>query len=153
MANNFKLPGFLFWQRWLYYTSILFAIAGIAFAFVGNNILFQPYNKMLAEVFWQSSAFPPHADSFRAFIYAPLGGTIACCYILLAFIARHPFKDKQPWARNAIITAFGFWVIIDSAACIYFGVYPQIYLINVFSITVKALPIIFTWKAFEPKAI
>jgi len=33
--------------------------------------------------------------------------------------------------------------------CIHFGVYPQIYFINVFSITVKALPIIFTWKSFE----
>ena len=151
MAINFRSDTFLFWQRWLFFTSILFALAGIVFAFFGNNILFQPYNKMLAQVFWHSSEFPPQADLFRAFIYAPLGGTIACCYILLAFIAQYPFKEKQPWARNAIITAFSFWVIIDSSLCIYYGVYPQIYLINAFSIMVKALPIIFTWKSFEHK--
>ena len=104
---------------------------------------------MLAEIFWQSPQFPFEADRFRAFIYGPLGGTITCCYILLAFIARYPFKDKQRWSRNAIIVAFSIWVIIDSSVCVYFGVYPQIYIINAFSIIVKALPIIFTWKDFR----
>ena len=140
---------FIFWQKWLFYTSLFFAIAGIIFALFGKNFLFVPYNQMLANIFWHSSKFPPEADKFRAFIYAPLGGTIACCYILLAFIAHYPFKNRQPWARNAIIIAFSFWVLIDSGVCIYFGVYPQVYLINVFSITIKALPIVFTWKQFS----
>ena len=71
-----------------------------------------------------------------------------CCYILLAFIAKYPFKERRKWARNSIIIAFGVWVIIDSSMCVHFGVYPQIYIINAFSITVKALPIIFTWEDF-----
>lgn len=104
---------------------------------------------MLAEIFWQSPQFPSEIEPFRAFIYGPLGGTITCCYILLAFIAHYPFKEKQRWSRNAIIVAFFFWVIIDSFVCVFFGVYPQIYLINAFSITIKALPIIFTWKDFR----
>lgn len=104
---------------------------------------------MLAGVFWNSAQFPPEVEPFRAFIYGPLGGTIACCYILLAFIAKYPFKEKQKWARNAIIVSFGIWVIIDSSVCFYSGVYPQIYIINAFSITMKALPIIFTWKDFS----
>jgi hypothetical protein len=147
-----KIPNdsaFLFWQQWLFYTSIMFAFAGIAFAIFGNSFPFQAYNTMLAKLFWHRSHFPTEADEFRTFIYAPFGGTIACCYILLAFIARYPFKDKQAWARNAIIIAFGVWILIDSSVCFYFGVYPQIYLINAFSILVKALPIIFTWKHFS----
>lgn len=144
-----KESSFLFWQQWLFYTSLFFATAGIAFALLGNSFLFQPYNTMLAKLFWQSSKFPAEANHFRTFIYGPLGGTIACCYILLAFIARYPFKNKECWARNAIIIAFGFWVLIDSSVCIYFGVYSQVYFINVFSITVKALPIVFTWKHFS----
>ena len=144
-----KESSFLFWQKWLFYTSLVFAMAGIAFAFFGNNFLFQPYNKMLAKLFWNSSKFPTEVDKFRAFIYGPLGGTIACCYILLAFISQYPFKNKEPWARNAIIIAFTVWVLIDSCVCIYFGAYPQVYLINLFSITIKALPIIFTWKHFR----
>ena len=149
MENHHKFNHFLFWQRWLFYSSLLFAFYGIVFAFYGNNLLFIPYNKMLAQIFFHSSQFPSEADRFRAFIYGPLGGTITCCYILLAFIARFPFKEKQRWSRNAIIVAFCIWVLIDSSICVYFGVYPQIYLINAFSIAVKALPIIFTWRDFR----
>ncbi len=94
-----KESSFLFWQKWLFYTSLVFAMAGIAFALSGNNFLFQSYNQMLAKLFWHSSEFPTEADQFRTFIYGPLGGTIACCYILLAFIARYPFKNKERWAQ------------------------------------------------------
>lgn len=149
MENHFKHNHFLFWQRWLFYSSLLFACFGIVFGLYGDNLLFRPYNKMLAEIFWHSPQFPYEADHFRAFIYGALGGTITCCYILLAFIARYPFKEKQLWSRNAIIVAFTVWVIIDSSVCLYFEVYPQIYLVNAFSIIVKALPIIFTWKEFR----
>ncbi|MDP3555930.1 MAG: hypothetical protein Q8T03_01075 [Bacteroidota bacterium] len=149
MANHFKDNQFLFWQRWLFYSSLIFALAGIAFALFGNNLSFLPYEKMVANALWHSSEFPPEADVFRAFVYLPFGGTIACCYILLAFIAWYPFKEKKVWARNAIIIAFSFWVIIDSLGCLYFKVYQQIYIINAFSIMVKALPILFTWKDFK----
>ena len=140
---------FIFWQLWLFCTSVLFALFGVVFAFYGKNIMFLPYDKVLANVFWNSEHFPLDAEPFSLFIYGPLGGTITCCYILLAYIAWYPFKEKQKWARNAIIVAFGIWVIIDSSACLRFGVYPQIYIINAFSIIVKALPIIFTWKDFN----
>ena len=149
MELHSKHSSFLFWQRWLFYTSLLFACAGITFAFFGGSLLFEPYTKMLAKVLWHSSQFPAEVEPFRAFIYGPFGGTIACCYILLAFIAKYPFKEKLPWARNAIIIAFGFWAIIDSSVCLYFSAFPQIYIINAFSIFIKALPIIFTWKDFK----
>lgn len=143
---------FLFWQKWLFYSSLIFAFAGIAFALLGDNFLIHPYNVMLSKALWGGSTFMPETVQFRSFIYAPLGGTIACCYILVAFIARYPFKNKERWARNGIMIAFGVWVIIDSSVCIYFGVYAQVYLINAFSIAIKALPIIFTWKQFPLQA-
>jgi hypothetical protein len=151
MVSHFNNFTFLFWQRWLFYSSLLFALAGLFFAFFRENIFFLPYDKMLAQVFWNSDNFPEQVKSFRSFIYVPFEGTITCVYILLAFIAYYPFKQKQTWARNAIITAFTFWVVMDSSACIYFKVYPQFYFINFFSIIVKALPIIFTWNQFENK--
>ncbi|HEV7231075.1 MAG TPA: hypothetical protein VGO45_07100, partial [Bacteroidia bacterium] len=137
---------FLFWQKWLFCSSLLFALYGVVFAFCENNVLLLSYDKMLARILWHREQFPPEAEPFRMFIYGPLGGTIACCYILLAFIAWYPFREKRVWARNAIVFAFGVWVVIDSALCFCFGVYPQIILINGFSILVKALPLIFTWK-------
>jgi len=144
-----KTFSFLFWQQWLFYTSILFALFGIVFALYENNIFSVPYNQMLAKIFWNQPEIPSEVEPFRAFIWGPLGATIACCYILLAFIAYYPFKRKERWARNAIILAFSIWVILDSVACFNYGVYFQIYMINAFSIIVKALPLIFTWNDFK----
>jgi len=140
---------FIFWYRWLFYSSLLFALFGIVFAVYGDNPFFMSYNNALAHIFWMSNDIPVEIVPFKAFIWGPLGGTIACCYILLAFIAWIPFRRKERWARNAIIVAFGVWVILDSAVCLYYGVYFQIYIINAFSILVKALPIIFTWREFK----
>jgi len=143
------MKSFLFWQRWLFYSSLLFALFGIMFAVYGNNPFFMPYNQALAHIFFSGENIPASIEPFRAFIWGPLGGTIAACYILLAFIAWYPFKKKERWARNAIVVAFAIWVLIDSSLCLRYGVYFQIYLINAFSILVKALPIIFTWKEFK----
>ena len=143
------MKSFIFWQRWLFYSCLLFSIFGIVFALYGNNLFFIPYNKAVAHVFWHSENIPAEVAPFRAFIWGPLGGTIACCYILMAFIAWFPFQRKERWARNAIMVAFGVWVILDSVICLYYGVYFQIYIINAFSILQKALPIIFTWKEFK----
>lgn len=139
---------FIFWQQWLFYTSLLFALFGIAFALFGNNPLFRPYNQALAQIFWDSSHIPPQIEPFRAFIWGSLGGTIACCYILLAYIAWFPFRRKERWARNAILFSFGTWILLDSFISLYYGVYFQLYIINTFSFLVKALPLIFTWKEF-----
>jgi hypothetical protein len=143
------MKNFIFWQRWLFYSSLLFAFFGIVFAIYGNNSLFLPYNQALARLFWNQPNIPTDIEPFQRFIWGPLGATIACCYILLAFIARYPFRNKETWARNAIIAAFGTWIILDSAVCLYYGVYFQIYIINAFSLLQKLLPIIFTWKDFK----
>jgi hypothetical protein len=139
---------FTFWQRWLFYSSLLFAIFGIVFALYGNNQFFLPYTNALAHIFGFGDKMPSGIEPFRAFIWGPLGATIACCYILLSFIAWYPFQRKERWARNAIMVAFGVWLVLDSAVCVCYGVYFQIYVINGFSILVKTLPIIFTWKDF-----
>ncbi len=140
---------FLFWQKWLFYSSILFAVFGFVLAFFSNNILFEPYFKMLAGIFPNQPNFPEEAWNFRGFVLGPLGGTIAGCYILMAYIARFPFKNKERWARNAIAVATLFWFFTDSAVSLYYGVYFQALVINVFSLLIKLLPLSFTWKEFR----
>ena len=139
---------FVFWQRWLFISSILFALFGVVFAFFGDNPLFHPYTELLARSFFDSDEFPQKAEVFREFVYGPVGGCITCCYILLAYIAWYPFQRREKWAWWAIAFAFGAWVILDSQAAIRHGVYAQVYIINVFSILIKALPLAFTWRHF-----
>jgi hypothetical protein len=139
---------FKFWQQWLFISCILFALFGVAFSLLGNTLFFKSFNAAYATVFWNSKTFPGSVSAFVYFTYGSFGSTITCCYILLAFIVYHPFRRKEKWAYYAIITAFSVWVIIDSSICMVYKVYFQIYLINVFSIFVKALPLIFTRKYF-----
>ena len=148
-TNHHLGSRFIFWQRWLVLTSVFFALFGIALAVFGNNPLFKLYNNALAKIFWDTEKIPAETETFRAFIWVPLGGTITCCYILLTYIAIYPFKRKERWARNAILFAFGVWLILDSAASIYYGVNFQAYFINGSSLIIKALPLIFTWRDFE----
>jgi hypothetical protein len=73
-------------------------------------------------------------------------GTIACCYILLAFIAYYPFKEKKKMGAKCNHDSFWYLGDYHSSVCFYFGIYAQIYIL---SILVKALPILFTWKEFK----
>jgi hypothetical protein len=145
------MDSFIFWQRWLLYTSILFAVSWIFFALYWANPLLEPYNRAIALLFWHSPNMPQEVLPFLKFILGPLGGSIACVYILLAYLAAYPFKKKEIWSRNAIIFAFSIWLIMDSSLCLYYGAYFQVYFINTFSFLQKALPLIFTWKEFEKK--
>ena len=74
------MKSFIFWQRWLFYSSLLFALFGILFALYGNNPFFVSYNNALAHVFWGSKNIPIEVEPFRAFVWGPLGGTIAVSY-------------------------------------------------------------------------
>ncbi|RYU95718.1 hypothetical protein [Emticicia agri] len=140
---------FIFWQRWLFYSSLLIALMGILFASKTDLPFFKYYDHAIARIFWQTNVIPANVKDFRQFVAGPLGGSIACCYLLLAYMAWYPFQRKEKWARNAIIVAFTVWCIIDSYICFMFEVYFQIYVINALSVLQKALPIIFTWKAFK----
>lgn len=142
---------FAFWRGWLFYTSLLFALYGLVLAFFGNSILFRPYFNALNSIFWPGEGPTAQTEQFRLFVCGPLGGTIACTYILLAYLAWFPFSRKEKWVIVAILISFGTWFIIDSAVCIYYGVYFQVYIINTFSLLQKALPLIFTWKEFYKK--
>jgi hypothetical protein len=144
---------FFFWQQWLFYSSLLFALFGLVLAVWGDNPLFEPYNRLLARKIWNQPEFPSPANDFRALALGPLGGTIACSYLLLAFLARFPFRNKERWARNAIVIAFGLWFLIDSTVCVYYEIYFQAFVINGISLLQKALPLIFTWKNFRKKVV
>ena len=140
---------FRFWQLWLFYTSLLFALFGILFALYGNNYFFRFYNYALSQTFFNKPELSKQTDQFRAFIWGPLGGTIACCYLLLAFIAYYPFKRKEKWAYYSVCVAFGTWIIIDSAVCfllpcIFSGLFNQC----IFQFIIKMRPLIFTRKYF-----
>jgi hypothetical protein len=122
---------------------------GILFALNVDLSIFPLYDHAIARIFWHTDEIPPEVKDFRQFVAGPLGGTITCSYLLLAYLAWYPFQQREKWARNAITIAFTFWCLIDSYICFNYQVYFQIYLINSLSVLQKALPIICTWNAFK----
>jgi hypothetical protein len=140
---------FLFWQQWLFYSSLLFALFGLVLAFYGNNPLFEPYHRMLASIFFQQESLPENTRLLYTFVMGPMGATIAVTYILLAYLAQYPFRRREKWARNAIVVGFSVWFITDAIVSINYGVYFQALVLHLLiSLPQKALPLIFTWKAF-----
>jgi hypothetical protein len=151
MEGHLKGKGrFHFWQQWLFYSSLLFALFGLTLALYGNNPLFEPYHRMLAFIFFQQESLPENTRLLYTFVMGPMGATIAVTYLLLAYIAYYPFRRKEKWARNAIVVAFSVWFITDTIVSMYYEVYIQALVLHLLiSVPQKALPVIFTWKAFE----
>ncbi|MFK7908678.1 MAG: hypothetical protein AB8B69_26355 [Chitinophagales bacterium] len=142
--NNFN-----FWQKWLYYTSIFFAFVGIAVALFNNSILFDLWNHYLKIWLGIEGELPANLLKFKTFILAPLGGTIAGSYVLMAFIAKYPFRNREKWAWQAATFSLLTWFVVDSSLCFYHGAYFNIVLINLFTLVVQGLPLVFTRKYFE----
>lgn len=144
-----RQPGgpFRFWQRWLLYTSILFAGTGLLLAFGNNLPLFNPYYEALARQLFHQP-MPAGVSRFRGFICGPLGGTITGFYVLQAFIAAVPFARKERWSWQAILVSTIAWCVTDSLICLYYGFWIQVYAINAFSVVVKLLPLAFTRRYF-----
>jgi hypothetical protein len=139
---------FFFWQRWLLYTSIFFALSGVIYAFFGQATFFNSYHNLLAEKLYGQNALPAQVESFRQFAAGPIGATVAAAYILLAYIVHQPFKNKERWSWNAIAISFTVWFIVDSIICIYKGIYIQAFLMNGFSYLIKIIPLVLTRKYF-----
>jgi hypothetical protein len=156
IGQSNKMPGmnismhpaksFIFWQRWLFYSSILFAVCSILFA-LADGYTFDFYNVYLGRRLG-AEQMTPETRKLVSFLRGPMGGTMACSYILLAYITAIPFSKRELWSRDAIVVSFGAWIILDTAACIYYGIYLQVAL-NVFSLLVKAIPLTVTWKYFN----
>lgn len=140
---------FVFWQQWLFLSSLAFACFGAALAIDGHNWLFDHYYTMVANQLWNKNALPLEVEQFRGFIVGPLGGTIAAFYLLVAGIAWFPFRKREVWARNMLLIAFLVWGFIDTAICLHHHLYVQAFVINGFSLLMKALPLYFTWEDFD----
>jgi len=96
--NNFS-----FWQKWLFAVGWVLTIFGISLALFNQTPSFDfLFNKQVNPVFWKEGQVTPEIVEFQQWIYGVLGATIAGWGIGVAFLAHHPFRNKERWAWNAI---------------------------------------------------
>lgn len=138
---------FLFWIKYLKFTSIFFALMGTMWAVLGSFDPIGFYDSYFAKVFWNLESLPPDAELTKSFLLGPFGATSAGYFILQYFIAKNAYAKKELWGYQAIIYAFSFWFILDTAMSWYHGAYFNIMIANI-PCLFAMLPIFFTKKYF-----
>lgn len=141
------IPDFNFWQKWLLTVSILFTLTGFVIALMPDSFLFAMHTSAIGEVFFNDS-LPDEAEKLRQFLFGPIGGTVAGYFLLQTFVVYGPFKRKEPWAWKAIFWALMIWFITDSSVSIYHGAFFNVWMINIWTLILVGLPLMFTYSEF-----
>ena len=137
---------FNFWQKWLYIVSLIMAALGLFIALFNKSQIFDYiFNNQINPAFWKENNMLQTSIDFQSWIYSVLGATVAGWGILMAFIAKYPFSQKQKWSWICIALATDLWFVVDTSISIYFHVY-----FNAVLFLAIALPLLFTRKYFIP---
>jgi hypothetical protein len=113
---------FNFWYRWLLVISCVVVIFGAFMAILNQSPLFDLFNQQIDPVFWDDTAPLNAYAQFQGWVYGVLGSTMAGWGLMLFFVVRHPFQQREKWAWNAIAVSLGFWYLLDTGISLYFGV-------------------------------
>ncbi|MFZ5908582.1 MAG: hypothetical protein ACOYYU_01030 [Chloroflexota bacterium] len=144
------MKAFDFWQKWLFTTSVIVAVFGLALAFFNHTPLFDAlFNDHIDPQFWGGAALTPESLLFQRWIYGVLGATVAGWGVLLAFLARTAFRKRERWAWNGIAGSMLLWYLLDTAISLQFRVTFNA-AFNTLLLVLVALPLAFTRRYFSP---
>ena len=137
MKNNFD-----FWQRWMVNFNLMIVCFGVIIVFFGESLLFHFWHEFSKEVFFDGNEKTYEAiQPFRSFLFAIIGGTIAGFHLLMVYIAKYPFKNKEKWAFNALLYGTLLWFVLDSGMSLYYGAYHNVWMINIVAMIGIGLPL------------
>lgn len=146
MNKNEK--SFLFWQQCLFWANIMFIIMGLLVAFAGNSILFDMHNAGTSKEFLAGEAIEGDILRLKNWLFGIIGATLAGFHLLMVYIIKYAFKQKEKWAWNCMAFATLLWFTVDSGISIYYGAAYNVYLINLVALVFIGIPLIMTWKVF-----
>jgi hypothetical protein len=143
------MDNFSFWQRWLFIAACIIVLFGLSMAFFNQSKLFDLLlNRQINLVFWGSAQASPDIIAFQRFVYGVLGATMAGWGIFLGFISHYPYKKREPWAWNCVISGMTVWYVVDTTISIASDVIFNA-LLNTSIFLLVLLPLFFTRKAFR----
>ena len=142
------MKSFSFWQRWLFIFSLIVVVFGMGMALFNRTPLFAVFDSQVNPAFWGVNSLPDGIDQYQGWIYGVLGATMAGWGVFLAYITRYPFRNRERWAWNALLTGLSFWYVIDTAISLYFGVVFNA-IFNTVVFILALLPLLFTRREFQ----
>ena len=139
---------FRFWQRWLLAVAVLCIVFGSVIALFSWSPLFSIFNGLVYDTFWPQSGPDAGSLSFMLWTYGMLGGTMAGWGVFIAYLARHPFANKEHWAWECLAIGIAVWFLIDTAVSIFINAYFNV-AINVLLLLLVAAPLLATKDLFS----
>lgn len=139
---------FHFWQQWLVIANVIFTIFGVLVAFAGDTILFELHNQQSLAVFFDGQPMTEQMLTFKKFLFGIIGGTIAGFHLLMVFVAKNGFKNKEKWAYQCVLYGTLLWFVIDTSLSLYYGAWHNVAMVNLVAFVGIGLPLWKTRKAF-----
>jgi len=141
-----------FWDRWLLLVGWLLIVFGLSLGLLNQTQLFDiAFNRQINSAFWPNGVPVESIEPFQAWIYGVLGFTVSGWGVFVVFLARHPFRKREGWARNCIFFGITLWYITDTAISLYYGVAFNAAFNTALAILVY-VPLAATWKDFRRHA-
>ena len=138
----------LFWDRWLLIVAVLMAAFGLAMAVFNQTRWFDAFRQEIDRVFWPEHVLPTGVAEFQEWVYSAWGATVAGLGVFAAYVTRHAFANRQPWARDCILVGLLVWYIPDTAASLISHLaFNAIF--NTAVLIFALLPVIAVWKEFR----
>ncbi len=116
-------------------------------ALLSGTPLFDLFNRQIDPAFWGANAVDSATKQFQQWLYGVWGATIAGWGIILAYIARFPFSQKERWAWNCLVFGLLVWFVLDTSLSFFYRVYFNI-AFNSALLVLAMLPVVFTRKDF-----
>jgi hypothetical protein len=137
------------------------AAFGVFMALFSRSPVFDGFNSQIDPVFSLSvvprpardgieapgGAIDASASAFQGWAYGVWGATVAGFGVLAAFVVRRPYRARQRWARDALVTAITLWFILDTGISALSGVWFNVAFNSVVLIAL-AVPVGATWREF-----
>lgn len=139
---------FDFWCRWLLLVSIMSVIVGLAIAFFPDSVLFAFHTSAIEQAFFDGS-MPEEAAHLRAFLFGPLGGTIAGYFLMQTLFVWGPFWRRELWAWHAVLWPLLLWFAVDSGMSMYHGALFNVWMINVWTLLLVGVALAMTYRDFR----
>jgi len=136
---------FSFWQRWLWIVGILISGFGMLMVLLSGTPLFDSFNRQIDPAFWGTGVVEDSAKGFQHWVYGVWGATIAGWGIFVTFIAHYPFRNKEKWSWNCLVTGMFVWFVLDTSLSLYYRVYFNA-AFNTVLLILAMLPIAITRK-------
>jgi hypothetical protein len=141
-ANRFR-----FWAIWLEYACWAMALFGLLLVAFDSRAL-PGLTEQLSQSFWKVDTIPQGAARYHRFAHAVLGSVMVAWGSTLAWLTRHAFARREPWAWRVVASSIGIWLFLDTGSSALLEVWPNVVL-NLLSVAPFVPPLWATRRYFR----